>query len=140
MKITAVREHSFDAGHRVVGHAGHCRNCHGHRYTVQIFCEPVDGLDALGMVVDFGVIKTMVCVWIDDNLDHRFIAWKKDPLGSVIEEEAPGSVYWLDDNPTAENIAAMLLLKAGELLAGHGVNVVKIVVHETAKCRAEVEL
>lgn len=141
MKITAIREHYFDAGHRVYNHESKCAVPHGHGYRVAIHCEaPEGGLDELGRVIDFGVIKERVCTWIDDNLDHRFLCWAEDPLANALEAATPGAVYRMSYNPTAENIGRMLLMEATRRLAGTGVNVIKVVVHETVKCRAEVEL
>lgn len=135
--IVAVRDHYFDAGHRVLGHEGKCAKPHGHGYRVELHCA-ADTLDRLGRVIDFGVIKERVCQWLDQNWDHRFLCDERDPLAAVLEEETPGSVFRLPYNPTAENMGRFMLDKANELLTGTGVACVKVVVHETVKCRAEV--
>ena len=57
------------------------------------------------MVVDFSDVKDIVKTWIDDNLDHRMILHRDDPLVSVLTELGEAH-YVIDKNPTAENIAA----------------------------------
>lgn len=141
MNHTAVRKLEFDAAHRLVNHQGKCRFLHGHRYLVEIFVAPKGGLDSLGMVVDFGVVKEKVGAWIDEFLDHTTILSEADlgliPL--VATYCKGGQPYIMPKNPTAENIAAMLLQTARELLKGEPIYVCKVVVHETPNCRAEVE-
>lgn len=134
---SVIRRLEFDAGHRLPGHEGKCRNVHGHRYAVEVECT-ADMLDVVGRVVDFGVVKQLLGGWIDDNLDHAFMADFHDH----------GLVTWLQDNgqrfyvfapgcpPTAENLAALLLDRARSLLAAHGVDVVSVRVWETPNCSA----
>ena len=57
------------------------------------------------MVIDFADIRDKVKSWIDDNLDHRMILHRDDPLVPVLEELGEAH-YLMDSNPTAENIAA----------------------------------
>lgn len=54
--MTVVRRLSFSAGHRLVGHEGKCAVFHGHNYLVY-FHATAEHLDAMGRVVDFGVLK-----------------------------------------------------------------------------------
>jgi 6-pyruvoyl-tetrahydropterin synthase len=34
----------------------------------------------VGRVIDFSVIKTLLCDWLEDNWDHRFLLWEQDPM------------------------------------------------------------
>jgi hypothetical protein len=52
-----VRRIAFSAGHRVHGHESKCRHFHGHNYVAYFHALPRRGLDPLGRVIDFGVIK-----------------------------------------------------------------------------------
>ena len=101
--ITAKRYHDFSCGHRVVGHENKCRLLHGHNYRVTFECA--GELDSVGRVLDFGVIKTRLCQWLEENWDHRLLLWEEDPLRPAIEEAAPGSVITVPFKPTAENMA-----------------------------------
>lgn len=150
MKQTAIRYHDFCMGHRVVGHEGKCRHLHGHNYRIHFHCEAAH-LDEVGRVIDFSVIKQLLCEWIEDHWDHKFMAWLDDPVMRPIAEEAHGiilqdqdivdmqnSFVFVDFNPTAENIAAHFLDHIGpKLLFGTGVQLTKVVLEETRKCSVE---
>lgn len=141
MKTFAVREIGFDSGHRVYGHESKCATFHGHRYKAEIFCEVEEGgLDSLGRVIDFSVIKEKVGAWIDLEWDHAMIVWEKDP-DLVHIEKCSGfkKPYVTKFNPTAENLAAFLLnTVCPNLLNGSGVKASRIVLWETPNCKVEV--
>lgn len=136
---TITRDFHFDAGHRVLGHEGKCKHAHGHTYTAEVEVAPIasNGLDGLGRVIDFGVLKEKVGQWIEENWDHQFLLNAEDTsLGRALTKEG-SQVYWMHrGNPTAENIAAELFHAANELLARNGIKVVRVTIRETAKCRA----
>ncbi len=135
-----VRIIKFDAGHRVVNHESKCRTLHGHEYRAEIFARSAR-LDDLGRVIDFGVIKSKVGGWIDENWDHNMLLWSQDPNLPLINQcEGAKKPYVTEFNTTAENLAAFLLQKANELLAGDGVTVTKIKLWETQNCYVEVSL
>lgn len=138
-RFSVVRKHEIHTGHRVYGHQGHCSNLHGHSYVFHFHCSS-KSLDDLGMVVDFAIIKSTLCKWLDDNYDHRMILWKNDPLAKEIIRLDP-SVVIVPYNPTAENIAHHLLtVVAPAVLHGTHITVTKIVLEETGKCSASCEL
>lgn len=138
-KIQAVRILKFDAGHRVVKHESKCRTLHGHEYKAEVYCE-ADGLDTLGRVIDFSVIKEIVGSWIDENLDHNMILFDEDPNLIFIEQcEGLKKPYVVPFNPTAENIASHLLEVGNELLKATGVKITKIKLWETSNCYVEVQ-
>ncbi len=138
--ITADRYHDFSMGHRVYGHEGACALLHGHNYRITFFCS-IDKLDNVGRVIDFVVMKTTLCQWLEDNWDHKLILWIDDPwVKRLIEADIPG-VMPVPFNPTAENIGEYLLDVVGpQQLADTGVKLVKVVVEETRKCSATVSL
>ena len=74
-----TREIHFCYGHRLLNYSGKCRHLHGHNGTAVITIES-EKLDALGMVVDFSEIKRVMQSWIDDNLDHKMILHRDDPI------------------------------------------------------------
>lgn len=139
MKIRATRYHDFSTGHRVVGHEGKCRHLHGHNYRIHFHCE-AEQLDSVGRVIDFSEIKSKLCMWLEDNWDHYFLVWDQDPLKDKLKE-IDTTVTVVPFNPTAENMGAYLLEVVGpKQLAGTGIRLVRVVVEETRKCSAEVEL
>jgi 6-pyruvoyltetrahydropterin/6-carboxytetrahydropterin synthase len=110
---------------------------HGHRYNVDITCYAVR-TDKLGMVIDFGVIKEKVGKWIDETLDHNMILHKDDPLINYTNEVFGGKQpFIMADNPTAENIAAIIYTVAVKSLFGSNVNIQNVRVYETPNCWAD---
>src|SRR5678809_419694 len=142
--ITANRYHDISCGHRVVGHKTKCQFLHGHNYRFHFEVEPfpqADHLDELGMVMDFGVIKSYLCNWMEANYDHKFLIWNQDPLIGMLKIASPESLYIVNFNPTAENIAKDFVLEiAPSLLAGTGVRLRKLTIEETRKCSDTYEL
>lgn len=149
--ITITRKLEFDAGHRVLGHEGKCANLHGHRYVAELTAT-APGLDKIGRVIDFSVLKSVVGSWIDENWDHNMILNSNDPLvlchtnpfpflnkdirvGQVLGPKAP--FIFEDMNPTAEVMAVALSSKARELLKPHGLEVVFVRLYETPNCWAD---
>lgn len=147
-RITAERYHDISTGHRVVGHENKCRHLHGHNYRIHFVCE-ADQLDSVGRVIDFGVIKEKLCMWVENNWDHKFLAWENDPvmnaacdaLGDTHRNDShlmfAESIVFTPFNPTAENMAQHLVEVIGpQQLAGTGVTLVSVRIEETAKCSA----
>lgn len=181
MSYTVIRSHEICAGHRVVGHESKCRHLHGHNYKFHFKVEPkrvesenfipgVQGfssegkLDGIGRVIDFSVVKTTLCQWLEDNWDHKFLHWDWDMLinglqccidtDSQTERGWPtfgegdedlkafnDSLVSLPFNPTAENLAAYMVEVIGpQLLDEHGVQLVECTIEETSKCHVNYSL
>src|SRR5262245_21063155 len=101
-----TKEIRFCYGHRLLSYDGKCRHLHGHNGRAVITLAAA-ALDQLGMVADFSTIKNIIGGWIDENLDHRMLLHKDDPvLPSLRAQGEP--VFLLDVNPTAENIAKLI--------------------------------
>lgn len=120
-----TRELRFCYGHRLLNYDGKCRHLHGHNGRAVITLQ-ADQLDALGMVVDFSAIKRVVSGWIDDNLDHRMILHKDDPVLPTLKMQGE-PVFLLDVNPTAENIAKLIF----DYALAQGFPVVEVKLWET---------
>lgn len=135
--IKAVRYHDFSAGHRVVNHESKCQHLHGHNYRVHFRTSPEDGeaLDSLGRVLDFGVIKSLLCEWLEDHWDHKFLIWEDDPYLPELVKFFPDSLVVVPFNPTAENMAIYLVEVIGPvLLEGTGTVLQEVEIEETRKC------
>ena len=73
----------ISASHRLeLDYESKCSNIHGHNWLITVYCKS-EHLDSNGMVVDFSVIKEVIC----KKLDHVYL-----------NDAVPF-------NPTAENIA-----------------------------------
>ncbi len=138
--ITAERYHDISMGHRVVGHENKCRHLHGHNYRIHFVCE-ADQLDALGRVIDFGLINDRLCQWLEEHWDHRLMIWQEDPLLPELQRIASEDLCIVPFNPTAEQIAQHLVHVIGpQCLADTGIRLTSCRVDETRKCSATCRL
>jgi len=96
----------FCYGHRLLGTGGKCRHLHGHNGLIEISLRRAK-LDGLGMVMDFDEIKRTVERWVAEELDHRMLLNKRDPLVPVLRKQGE-PVLAMAGNPTAENIARLI--------------------------------
>ncbi len=137
--VECTRRIEFDAGHRVIGHPNKCKYIHGHRYVLLITAR-TNELNELGMVVDFGELKSIMKGWIDKNFDHNVILHQDDKaLGTLIAKETGQDVYYLKNNPTAENIALHLKSDIIPLLfTENSFAIVKLKLYETPNAFVEV--
>ena len=120
-----TKEIRFCYGHRLLNYDGKCRHLHGHNGRAVITLA-APRLDALGMVRDFSEIKKVIGAWIDNNLDHRMLLHKDDPvLPELRRQNEP--VFLMDVNPTAENIAKLIF----DVAASHGFPIVEVRLWET---------
>jgi 6-pyruvoyltetrahydropterin/6-carboxytetrahydropterin synthase len=115
----------FCYGHRLMDYDGVCRHPHGHNAVVEIHID-ADSLDGRNMVADFGDIKRIVKGWIDQELDHKMILRKDDPLAAALQTMGE-PMYLLESNPTVERIAQLIFDKSRE----HGLPVSRVTVWET---------
>jgi 6-pyruvoyltetrahydropterin/6-carboxytetrahydropterin synthase len=123
----------IDAGHRLIGHSGKCKNYHGHRYVFEVTVGSPE-LDEGGMVIDFGIVKEKIGGWLDEHWDHGMIVQSGDPF---IEFAKGSKMFVLVDPPTAENLSRYLFARATELLSADRLKVRSIRCWETPNCYAE---
>jgi len=145
---TVSRYHDISCGHRVSGHESKCQHLHGHNYRIHFHCQSKE-IDSIGRVIDFSEVKSRLCMWLENNWDHRFLAWENDDLMIEMAKSLGGpnrhdmffnSVVWVPFNPTAENMAEYLVRLVGPIqLKGTGIKLVRCEVEETRKCSASYE-
>ena len=128
--FSVTREIAFCYGHRLLNYDGKCRHLHGHNGKAVITLS-ADSLDQLGMVMDFTRLKRVVGAWIDEQLDHKMLLHRDDPMLLFLRQQGE-PVYVLDVNPTAENIARLIF----EFAAQQGFPVVEVKLWETESCFA----
>jgi 6-pyruvoyltetrahydropterin/6-carboxytetrahydropterin synthase len=127
-QVTKVIEFAY--GHRLLEYEGKCRYLHGHNGLLEVDVDS-SKLDSLGMVIDFGEINQVIKTWVDDNLDHRMLLCKADPIVPTLQ--AMGEpLFLMDDNPTAENIAREIWHAA----RAQGLQVSEVRLWETGNSRA----
>jgi len=124
------QEIDFCYGHRLLNYDGKCRHLHGHNGRLVIVLE-AEELDERGMLVDFGDIKRSVRTWVDNELDHRMILNRNDPIIPYLKS-INEPMYLIDWNPTAENIARLVF----DYAAAQGLPVREVLLWETPKSYA----
>ena len=117
-KLRLTSKVEIDSSHYLRNYDGKCADLHGHRWVVEVTVESVtddaiDSLDNTGILLDFGVIKSLI-----NEYDHK-------NLNDMPEFE--------DINPTAENLAIIWAdaLTHEILLRGIPAKVVSVKVWET---------
>jgi 6-pyruvoyltetrahydropterin/6-carboxytetrahydropterin synthase len=139
ISVSITRYHDFSYGHRVYGHESKCACLHGHNGRAY-FKVSAPGLDHIGRVIDFGVVKSTLCGWLETNWDHRTLIWHGDPWLAGLQAIDP-SIVPVPFIPTAENMAMHLLNNVGpHMLQGTGVKLQSVRIDETRKCSAEAAL
>ena len=96
-------------------------------------------LSDLGMIIDFSDIKEKLGGWIDENWDHNTILNLADKeLGENISSYIGQKIYYIQHNPTAENMAKYLLHEVcPNLFRDSEIKCIKIRLYETPNCYAE---
>jgi len=121
----------FCYGHRLLEYEGKCAHAHGHNGALEIEVGS-ETLDRLGMVVDFGEIEAKIAKFVDSELDHKMLLRRDDPLVEALKEVGE-SPFLMEDNPTAENIAKLILEEARR----EGLPVIAVRLWETRDSMAE---
>ncbi len=148
MTHTITRSTTFDSGHRVMNERMKCFNIHGHTYKADVAWRCFDKAD-IGYAIDFKEIKRVYMQWIDDYLDHGFIANPHDHKVIDLVNEL-GNKLWvmsLDGsgkycNPSAENIALEMFYCLDFLTTNNSNELIvldKIELWETPNCMVTVD-
>lgn len=119
-------EVTFDAGHRLLGYNGKCASPHGHTFRAELLVEGEE-LDGLGLLVDFGDLKSTVKGFVDSRWDHGFLLNSDDTvLLDSLQRVPEAKVYVLPGvNPSAEAMARELFAVAAERF-GEAVSSVRV--------------
>jgi len=93
-------------GHRLLNYKGKCENLHGHNGVVEVTLK-AGKLNHEKMVMDFTELGRTIKAWLDENLDHKVILAKADPLAPILRKQGQ-SCYLTEENPTAEIFAKLI--------------------------------
>jgi 6-pyruvoyltetrahydropterin/6-carboxytetrahydropterin synthase len=138
--IRLTKEFTFEMAHVLGGYDGPCRNVHGHSYRLEVTVlgEPISDKSnpKLGMVMDFGQLKSIVRRLVVDRFDHVLLVKSDSDLIEHCNSLALGKVEPVDYQPTCEN----LLIHIAELISSELPPEVKLhhlKLNETATSYAE---
>ena len=123
--VRITKQFSFETGHALYGYDGKCKNVHGHSYklSVTVIGEPISDQQnvKLGMVIDFGDLKTIVKREIVDVFDHATVFNKNTPHIELANElKTRGhNVILVDYQPTSEKMILDFAEKIRNYLPEH---------------------
>jgi len=100
----------FAAAHNLKNFRGKCENLHGHNWKIEVVLRG-RSLEENGILVDFGEVKAETRAALEE-LDHKYL------------NELP---FFLQNNPSSENIARFLFERLSEKL-----NTLKIRIHSVS--------
>lgn len=126
----------FCYAHRVLGHPK-CKHLHGHNGMAEVVLG-CPGLPADGMVVDFGVAKSLIKNWVDQYWDHHTILDRRDKslINFLSTDSTDRTPYITDQPPTAEVLAHELYEAVRAMFQNYYCQVVSVTVTETPNCSA----
>jgi len=107
--IRVTKEFNLDMAHALAGYDGKCKNIHGHTYKFFVTLKgSVDNDPASpknGMVIDFNLLKDIVCKDVIDEFDHTLVL-----NGNSSHKELKNNKLGFDNiilvpyQPTCENL------------------------------------
>ncbi len=112
----SIKSH-FSSAHQLRDYPGDCERLHGHNYGLEVVCR-CQGLDALGMGIDFKILKSRVNEVIS-QLDHYNLNDKS---------------FFKEINPSAENIASWIYRELNSRLKDENAKVYRVNLWETDTC------
>ena len=140
--IRLTKEFSFEAAHALDGYDGPCREIHGHSYRLFVTVKGAPLADAghpkQGMVMDFGLLKSIVGQEIIARFDHALVLQRtaaSDDLRATLASRFDNLVE-VDYRPTCENMLADFADRIRPRLP-QGVSLHALRLHETATSLAE---
>jgi 6-pyruvoyltetrahydropterin/6-carboxytetrahydropterin synthase len=136
-----TRSGTFDSGHRVMNESMKCFNLHGHTYLYDLTFS-FDSMKEIGYAIDFKEIKRVACQWIDDKLDHGFIANPHDQIYIKAADHELSKIWIMSlngknvyCNPSVENVVKEIFLAMEILFEEYDdLNIHEIKLNETPKC------
>lgn len=72
MKVTLMKEFTFEASHVLPKHKGKCARLHGHSWKLKVYVEGYVDSET-GFVVDYGELKELVNHHIIEKVDHQHL-------------------------------------------------------------------
>jgi len=140
-KIRLTKEFNFEMAHALWNYDGLCKNIHGHSYKlfVTVMGEPIadEKSPKLGMVIDFGELKSIVKNEVVDKYDHCVVFNHKAPIKELLNIPQMFERHeFLNYQPTCENLVVDYAQKIKNKLP-EGVQLFSLKLYETATSYAE---
>ena len=139
--IRVTKEFNIEMAHALKNYDGPCKNIHGHSYKlfVTVIGEPnaKPNHPKLGMLIDFGDLKSIVNTEIVEVFDHAFVINQNTGFnkGNSNHEMFENTIY-VDYQPTCENMV-IDFAKRIKLVLPAGVRLYSLKLYETATAYSE---
>jgi 6-pyruvoyltetrahydropterin/6-carboxytetrahydropterin synthase len=140
-KVRVSKSFHFDMAHALLNYDGLCKHIHGHSYSlvITIIGKPITdaGHNKLGMVMDFGELKSVVKGHVIDYFDHSLVIRRgAENYIPTEHHEMYEKVHLVDFQPTCENLVVNIAEKIRPLLSP-GIGLHSIRLYETVTSYAE---
>lgn len=133
-KLRITKEFGFEMAHMLDGYNGRCSNLHGHSYRLFVTVEGERCANGAahdnGMVMDFGLLKSVVNEEVIDKFDHSVTLWRESPQCEAIAKTTE-RVNLVGYRPTSENLVCDFAERIAKRLPA-GVRLYGIKLYETA--------
>jgi len=140
--VRVTKQFSFEMAHALMDYDGPCKNIHGHSYRLDVTVAGYPIVEAgnpkLGMVIDFGQLKSIVNEAVLNIFDHSTVLNELSALGNQLDLNLVfGNLLLVPYQPTCENL---LLDMRERILTSLPDNIflVSTRLHETATAFAEI--
>ena len=141
MLLRLTKRFTFEMAHALPSYQGKCHNIHGHSYKLYVTVEGTplqqSGASADGMVLDFGILKSIIEQHIIEPFDHALVLPRQEEALSLGGLSA--KLVWVNFQPTTEN----LLMHFAHLLENafpQGTRLYSLKLYETESSCAELIL
>ncbi len=144
MKQSVTKAIEIDAGHRLLDEPSKCRHIHGHRFRIELTFS-FKACASVGYAINFGDIKKIAGDWLNEHMDHGFIANPEDTVMIEACRASDSKLYLMSlngigeyCNPTAENIAVEIFIVMSRLFQEYdGLKLVQVRCRETPNSWAD---
>lgn len=140
--IRVSKEFTFDMAHALLGYDGPCNNIHGHTYRLfvtikgQVLNESTHPKD--GMLLDFGLLKTIVAEKIINRYDHALVLNKIMAQKHQINlAQISQKIIYTPFQPTCENLLLAMQAELSTAFSQEGYTLCALKLFETPTSSAE---
>ena len=128
-------------GHRIMHEHVMCHSVHGHRVKIEMTFR-FKQTQEIGYCIDFKEIRRIGGQWLEDTMDHGFVANPHDEVMINTCQQLESKLYLMSlngekeyCNPTAENIAKEIFMAMEILFASFsGLEIYHVRYTETPNC------
>ena len=134
-----TKRFTFEMAHALRGYDGPCRHIHGHSYVLEVSVGgPLGAAGAAdeGMVMDFGVLKTIVQQAVLERYDHALVLHTDERAAIPMDHPLFARTIFVAWQPTCENLLKDIVARIHTALPPAAL-LMQVRLHETATSWAE---